>query len=224
MIVGVARRVCFPLPSAPEVEVGPPLRLPHGQAAAFGELLRILACGEESAALAFDRLAENEATATRLALSRIAVDERRHECLLRQLRRATPEPMPDPMLRLALARFFHGLSTGTAGVHFANIAALDSAVCVILGALLAKARPLAREPRAAAILRRIRADEAGHVRLARAMAHALGPPAATRDAAWRTRDALVSLLTRRAAAFDALEVDPVALFARLRRLPEGLAA
>jgi hypothetical protein len=219
------RPVCFRLPAtAAPLPPAAPIRLglADGQAAALGELLQVLACGEESAALAFAALAGRSAAAASEALSQIAADERAHDRWLQRLRQATPEPVRDQPLRLALLRFFHGLCAESAGLHFANIVALDSAVCVILGALLARGRPLARDADAACLLARIRSDESRHVRLARELTRALATPGQAVSAARTTRAGLVDVLMRRAAAFDMLEVDPDQLFQRLARVSPGL--
>jgi hypothetical protein len=84
-----------------------------------------------------------------------------HEGLLRGLRGALPAPAPDRELRRALLRFYHGIAQADVGLHLASIAALDSAVCLILAALLEADRVLAQQPAANAIFRRIHRDEAG---------------------------------------------------------------
>jgi len=81
-----------------------------------------------------------------------------------------PVPGPDRELHHALLRFYHGIARADIGLHLASIAALDSAVCLILAALLEPDRVLAQEPTANAIFRRIHRDEAGHVRLSRRIA------------------------------------------------------
>jgi len=212
------RTVCFRLDAAPAPPAATRFMLPPAQQAALAELLQVLACGEESAALAFAHLAGN--AAARQALLQVAADERGHERLLRGMRLALPAPAADPALRRALMRFYHGLSDDKSGLHFASIVALDSAVCIILGALLAPRRPLAGEPAVAAVLSRIRGDEARHVRLTRDLAAPAAP--AARERAAETRSGLVVLIARRAEAFDALQVDPDRLFRRLADVPAGL--
>jgi hypothetical protein len=220
------RHVCFRLPAMAAAPQSPPAgcALADRQAAALGELLQVLACGEESAALAFTGLAAGPARAAAQALSQIAAEERLHERALRRLRGIVPPPVPDPALRRALLRFFHDLASDAAGLHFANIVALDSAVCMILGAMLTRGRPLAADPAAAAVLLGIRADEARHVRLARGLARELASPREACASAGSTRLGLVAILSQRGAAFDALAVDPDQLFRRLSQVPSGLVA
>jgi hypothetical protein len=165
-------QICFRLPdAAPAASPAGPLRLGDTQAEAFSELLQVFACGEESAALAFAHLGGSAVEdAARHGLARIAEEEVIHERLLRGLRAALPAPAPDRELRRALLRFYHGVAQPDIGLHFAAIAALASAVCVILATLLEPDRVLAREPEIATILGRIHRDEGGHVRLSRRLA------------------------------------------------------
>src|SRR5258708_22956048 len=169
-------QICFRLAAAvPAASLPGPLWLGDAQAEALSELLQVLACGEESASLAFAHLGDSplEEAACR-ALVRVAEEELIHEGLLRGLRGALPAPMPDRELRRTLLRFYHGVAQADIGLHLASIAALDSAVCLILAALLHPHRVLAQEPAASAIFRRIHRDEAGHVRLSRRIATGLG--------------------------------------------------
>lgn len=191
----------------------------------MAEVMQVFACGEESAALAFQRLADTRAeAATSAALAAIAAEEAVHEDLLRGLRDALPPPVRDHALRRALVGFYHGLASDDAGRHLGSIAALDSGVCTIVAAMLAGGRPLAREPRVHAVFSRIRHEEAGHVRVSRRLARELGHPGALREAAVRTRCGLVDVLALRAAAFEDMGVDPDRLFARLRVSPARLFA
>lgn len=194
----------------------------HPRAAhAFAELLPVLACGEESAALAFGALARRPRLrdAAGAVLARVAEEELAHEALLCGLRAALPPPSSIPE---AMPAFYRGIGGRDPGRHLAGIAALDSAVCVILGAVLTPTGPVARERRARAALARIQADEAGHVRQTRAIAVALMPQPAAMAVAEHVRAGLVALLELRGAAFEALGVAPEPLFARLRRVPDSL--
>jgi hypothetical protein len=218
--------VCFRLPigeSAPSSGPGLALRLRDVHQEALADLLQILACGEESAVLAFKSLSRSRpSTAAQQALTQVASEELIHERLLRGLRSALPTPTPDPELRRTLRHFYRGVECDDAGFHFANIAALDSAVCVILTALLAPGRVLVREPAVAGLFARIRRDEARHVRLSREFVPRLVGADAALAMARRTRLRLVELLARRTDAIAALEVDPAPLFRRLSTLPAGL--
>jgi hypothetical protein len=217
-------QICFRLADAlPAVSLPGPLRLGDAQAAALSELLQVFACGEESASLAFARLGDSPIEdAARRALARVAEEELIHERLVRGLSGALPAPAPDRELRRALLRFYHGIAQADIGLHLASIAALDSAVCLILAALLEPDRVLAQEPVASAIFRRIQRDEAGHVRLSRQIAVELVPGDAIGAVAENARLGLVGVLARRGAAFDNLSIDAERLFVRIGRVPNGL--
>jgi hypothetical protein len=220
----VDRQICFRLADAlPAVPPTGPFRLGDMAAEALSELLQVFACGEESAALAFTHLGSSALQdATRRGLARVADEELVHERLLRGLRNALPVPAPDRELRRALLRFYYGIAQADIGLHLASIAALDSAVCVILASLLEPDRTLAREPAVAAILRRIQRDEAGHVRLSRRLAAAFARGDAIGSVAEKARLGLVSVLWRRGAAFENLGVNAEKLFVSIARVPDGL--
>src|ERR1700751_2641263 len=220
----VDQQICFGLADAvPAVSLPQPLRLGDAQAEALSELLQVFACGEESASVAFARLGDSSfEEAARCALARVAQEELIHERLLRGLRAALPAPAPDRELRRALVRFYHGIAQADIGLHLASIAALDSAVCVILATLLEPDRVLAREPEIATILGRIHRDEGGHVRLSRRLATELVDRDAIGAVAENARLGLVDLLARRGAEFECLNVDAGRLFARIAQVPNGL--
>jgi hypothetical protein len=224
MARSVDHQICFRLAKAiPAAPLRGPLRLGDAAADALSELLQVFACGEESAALAFGRLAASPIEdAARHVLARIAEDELVHERLLRGLRGALPAPAPDRELRHALLRFYHCIAQADIGLHLASIAALDSAVCLMLAALLQTDRILAQEPTVNAIFRRIHRDEAGHVRLSRRIASELVQRDAIGAAAENARLGLVGVLARRGAAFESLGIDAERLFARIGRVPNGL--
>src|ERR1700730_398444 len=208
---------------APALPLTGLLRLGDAQAEALSELLQVFACGEESAALAFARLGASPLEdAARRALARVAEEELIHEGLLRGLRGALPAPAPGRELRRALLRFYHDIAQADIGLHLASIAALDSAVCLILAALLEPDRVLAQEPAANAIFRRIHSDEAGPVRLSRLIAAELAQGDVIGAVAENARLGLVGILARRGAAFDSLGIDAGRLFARIGRVPNGL--
>ena len=216
----VDRQICFRLADTlPAVSPVGPFRLGDAAAEALSELLQVFACGEESAAHAFAHLGSSALEdAARHGLARVADEELAHERLLRGLRNALPAPAPDRELRRALLRFYHGIAQADIGLHLASIAALDSAVCVILAALLEPDRVLAREPAVATIFRRIQRDEVGHVSLSRRLAAELVHP----DAIGAARLGLVGVLARRGAQFERLSIDAGRLFARIAQVPNGL--
>jgi hypothetical protein len=205
-------------------EIDPALSARHqiGLAA----LLPILGCGEEAAILAFDALADSvdDDPAGRAALASIARDEDRHDDLITRLRAALPEP-PDQRETLRLARRFHlNLGRGTTAVRLARIAALDSAVCTVLGRLLHRNSALTCAPAVHGALSAIWRDEARHVAVSRRLALARAEGTILRPLATQAREALAEILLLAGAALENLEVDPMLLARDVRRLPAGLLA
>ena len=189
-------------------------------------LLPILGCGEEAATLAFGGLAssvENDPAGC-AALASIAKDEEGHDRIILRLRSALPPP-PDQREILRKARRFHiDLGRGTTAFRLARIAALDSAVCTVLGRLLHRDAALSRAPGVHAALSAIWRDEAHHVAVSRRLALARTDGVALRPMASQAREALADILSLASAAFDNLDVDPVRLMRDVRRLPAGLLA
>jgi hypothetical protein len=122
MVELVVRQICFGLAAAvPDAVPVGPFRLGDAAAEALSELLQVLACGEESAALAFAHfgcsLLED---AARRGLALVAEEELIHERLRRRVRAALPPPAPDRELRRALLRFYHGIAQADIGLHLAS--------------------------------------------------------------------------------------------------------
>jgi hypothetical protein len=189
-------------------------------------LLPILGCGEEAATLAFDALAtsvDND-PAGRAALASIAGDEEQHEQIILALRAALPPP-PDQSKILHKAKRFHiNLGRGTTAFRLARIAALDSAVCKVLGRLLHRNAALADAPIVHGALSAIWHDEARHVAVSRRLALARADGATLRPLAGQAREALADILLLAGDALESLEIDPVLLARDVRRLPAGLLA
>jgi hypothetical protein len=219
----VDRQVCFRLDDPATAAPPQSPRLADAHAEALAELLQIFACGEESAAIAFASLGGSSIeAAARHVLMHIAGEELVHEGLLRGLRGVLPAPPRDRELRRLLAQFYHGVARADIGLHLAAIASLDSAVCLILSALLRPGGAVEQDPAVAAIFRRIQRDEAKHVRVSRQIAVESGRKDAISAVAESTRAGLVGLLARRGAAFECLNIDAGRLFGRLARVPEAL--
>jgi demethoxyubiquinone hydroxylase (CLK1/Coq7/Cat5 family) len=220
--------VCFALgrPTVRAPLAVPELRLADKSAAALAELVPLLLCGEESAALAFGGRGTRAAlgVAAGATLERIRREEVVHGLLLQRLQAALPPAPLEAALRTRMRRFFVTLAGPQPGRYFARIAGLDSAVCVLLGALRRKGSPLMADATVAAALARIHRDEGTHVDAARRIALEYVSPVTALDDATETRCRLVPLLRERAAAFDALGVDPDRLFARLATVSAGIFA
>jgi hypothetical protein len=202
----------------------PQLRLTDRCAAALAELLPLLLCGEESAALAFGAggLRAALAAAARAELERIRREEVVHGLLLQRLQTGLPPASLEAPLRARMRRFFVTLADPQPGRYFARIAGLDSAVCLLLGALRGKGSPLMADATVAATFARIHRDEAAHVDAARRLALAYTPATLALEVATETRGRLVKLLRERGAAFDRLGVDADRLFARLGTVSAGI--
>jgi hypothetical protein len=63
------------------------------------------------------------------------IEEERHVVWLTRLRLGLAAPRPDTGLRRTVRHFFLAIREPELGAHLGRIAALDSAVCVILGAM-----------------------------------------------------------------------------------------
>jgi hypothetical protein len=189
-------------------------------------LLPILGCGEEAATLAFGGLANavRDDHVACAALVCIAKDEDQHDQMILSLRAALPPP-PDQRDTLRRARRFH-INLGRDGTAFrlAKIAALDSAVCTVLGRLLSRHAALTCAPNVHSALSAIWQDEARHVAVSRTLALARADGATLRPVAHLAREALADILLLAGAAFEKLEIDPMLLARDVRRLPAGLLA
>lgn len=193
-------------------------------AEALADLLPVLGCGEEAAALAFDNLADAAVPdmAGTVALRQIADEEHVHDALIHSIAAALPPPSDPAPLRARSRRFHLELGRGDPTSRLARIAALDSAVCLILSRLLRRGTPLADDPVVAGILRRIARDEARHVRTTRRLAGERASEAELLHIGAPVREALASLLEQAGDAFEALAFDPSWLRRDVARLPAGL--
>jgi demethoxyubiquinone hydroxylase (CLK1/Coq7/Cat5 family) len=198
------------------------LQLDERSAHGLAQLVPLLGCGEEAAALAFDGLAANDGDpATAVALKVIADEERVHDSLLHCLADSLPA-VKTVAVRRAARRFHIDLGRGSTLAHLARIAAIDAGVCTILSRLLRPRSPVAGDRAVANILARIRLDETRHVRLSRSLVLARADGRQFEDIAQAAREALASVLMLAADAFEVLEVDPAQLRADIGSLPRGL--
>ncbi len=196
-----------------------PIQLGARQCDALAELLPVLICGEESANLVFAQLAQAPTLSAQAhrALAGIERDEATHEQLLLQVRAALPEPPVDAALLRAARHFFLRLHEVDIGRHFARITALDSAVCILLGALRHHTGRW-RAPRCWPVFLRVSiATKYAMWWWPERMHASLIGASQARAIAIDTRHQLVELLRHRADALEQiLGVDPDKLFVRLR--------
>ncbi len=193
-------------------------------ATALSTLLPLLGCGEEAAAVGFDRLSRINALDKNVCgpLRKIADDERCHDAMLRGLRAALPQVELDVAVQNRARRFHLALPRGGTMLHLARIAGLDAAVCTILSRLLRPGGTLSRDDCIRSVLSHIRRDETRHVVVSRNIALAAPDRRALRDAAAEARAGLAELLAFGADAFEALGVGPDRLLCDIGCMPDGL--
>jgi demethoxyubiquinone hydroxylase (CLK1/Coq7/Cat5 family) len=202
--------------AAPMPNIG--LRSDHADA--LSQLMPILVCGEESAALVFGQFANSMlADSSRLALRRISDDEVEHERLLSRIRKSLPPFPPDARSIGELRHFFKAAAHRDIGIHFTRIAALDSAVCGILAMMRASRCSIGRDPMIAASLARIHRDEARHVKIAMGFATVLTGRPQRNDEASKIRLRFARLLGQQGDALERLAIDPDRLLDRIRNVP-----
>ena len=192
-------------------------KLSEAEIAALGRLLPMLLCGEESAFQVFwregRRIQDTQFSRTQDLAYRIAAEEVQHERLLQDLRSYCPVPDDIGSTLARTRRFFLQLASRDPANHFAMVAGLDSAVCLILSALT---KPLSRADVVVEILNRIRSDEARHVRFSRQHSYELGANTAlVVSTAVRVRSELAALLHPLGNAFEDLGVDTDRLLRRV---------
>ena len=192
-------------------------KLSESQLTALGRLLPALLCGEESAFHVFwregHRVSNAQAGYSQALANRIAVDELEHERLLQDLRRCCPVPDDIGSTLTRTRRFFMRMASRDPAVHFARVAALDSAVCIVLSRLV---KPLSRATALIEIFNRIRSDEARHVRFSRRHAYELGAdPSLLANTGTQVRSQLVDLLYPLGNSFEDLSLDAEQLFRRV---------
>ena len=198
------------------------VRLDERHALALAQLVPLLGCGEEAAAIAFDGLAASDSDPVAAsALSAIAEEERVHDQLLHGLAESLP-PVAATQLRREARRFHIDLGRGSTLAHLARIAAIDAGVCLILSRLLRPGSPVARDQALADMLARIRLDEMRHVRLSRSLVLARADGRQFKGIAHAAREALANVVMLAADALEDLAVDPARLRADLGSLPQGL--
>lgn len=216
-------RWCFA--TRPGVVLAPvETRLDSRSAEALAALIPVLGCGEEAAGLAFAGLSRDARpdAAVSDALARIGVEEQGHEALLRALAAGLPPPDAVPRLMRMAQRFHLDLARDDATARLARIAALDSAVCLILARLLRPGTPLARDAVTCTLLRGIARDEARHVRTTRALALARADSRTLMAWAEPVRPRLAILLNEAGDALERLGFDPDWLTRDIARTPDGL--
>ena len=216
---------CFPaLAARPPVRFAHPPTLTDAESAGLADLLALLGCGEEAAAIAFHRLAERGkfAPGTQAALRLISDEEQVHDAWLTGLASKLPPPTLLSETQAAARRFHARLGRGTPAEHLARIAAIDAAVCMILSRLIAPRTALRADRAVTQLISRIRHDESRHVAVARNVVIESGMATQLRDTAAHARWSLGQLIAPFGSAFETLGVDPDRLAGNIAHMPNGL--
>jgi hypothetical protein len=197
--------------------------LSEPQVIALGQLLPGLLCGEESSFHVFWREGHRgsnvQVSHSEALADQIALEELEHERLLQDLRACCPVPNDLASTLARTRRFFLRMASRDPAIHFARVAALDSAVCIVLSTLV---KPLSRATALIEIFNRIRSDEARHVRFSRWHSYELGADTSLlANTAARIRGELVALLYPLGSAFEDLGLDADHLFRRIAMQNSG---
>lgn len=207
------------LPARERVSVGTPLRhLKTSEVEALGQLVPTILCGEESAVHVFYRGLATLPAEDRPAVLKVVTDETEHETMLSALQGLCPTPDDIKLRRAKSKRFFMSMAVREPDIHFAQVSALDSGVCILMDELLRGHSAVLRNPDLTKIATRIKLDEATHVGVTRRATRTLGLSEKTyRDQAIETKESFCSHLAYTADAFEALSVCPDKLFKRIVR-------
>lgn len=199
--------------------MAPPARTGLAALPQAASLLALLRAGEQSAAVAFERIARRlspgQLSLAAPPLTRLIADEHRHDAMLA----AHAELLPAAETGgAATRRFFRRLESREPGVHLARVAALDSCVCQVLSRVLAAPVDDLLPESLIASLQAIRRDEGRHVRETRKLALEFDVDLRRfGEIGAEVRAGFATILAQRALTFDALGVDAADLVARVRR-------
>ena len=175
----------------------------------LSQVMPLLMCGEQSAALVFNREAnrsENQKSAT--LFSQIEADEGIHDDALQAIYSDLPVSPDEAAIKRRAKRFYIAMGSGDAPADelFAGIVHLDSCVCSIMSAVekskLGKHHPYAQ------VIQRIKLDEARHVGVSRQHLKWLGSdPSRTGELGDEIRTNLIELIRPETDHWEALGVD-----------------
>ena len=196
--------------------------LPDHQTEALALLIPMLLCGEQSAALIFNRetsrLNSQLAGECARAMASIENDELMHDQALQSVAAHLPRLQGQSRVKRRAQLFYARLGSDHDSIArlFTGIQHLDSCVCQIMHHVansdIGKNHPFAR------LFSRIKRDEARHVLVSKRHAIALGADSAlSAEVGRRTRQSLVDLLLPDAGHLETLGVDADKLFAGITR-------
>lgn len=182
-----------------------------------------LLCGEESAVIIFDherrRYGKGNDGKISAALGQIALEEERHELMLRGLGDYLPPPDDLDEIEARAKRFFFNLGFRSPDPlqRLNLIGALDRCVCITLGEMIKRAS-VTRLPAFGRIVRRILEDEARHVRICRRIMAELGVTKKNMEkAAVTVGEMFVEMMAPVGNSFEDIGVDPGRLFRSIMR-------
>lgn len=196
-----------------------PLLLSDDHQEALARIVPLMVCGEQSAVAVFAKAAtrpdDKHAARLRAAFNSIEQDEAGHEAAWQALFSALPAASDLVLLKRRAAVFFTRLGrAASVADHFAQVAQLDSAVCVMMRHLERSA--VTDDPRIAELVLRIKRDEARHVSISRRYARALGVPRSRyEELGARIRHELVDMLEPIGGALEDIGVDADEMFRRV---------
>ncbi|MEM7467787.1 MAG: hypothetical protein AAF387_13020 [Pseudomonadota bacterium] len=197
-----------------------PIRGSEQRLEAFGRVIPLLICGEQSAISVFSTAAKMRTSSEKLlqrAFLSIEAEEAGHELLWQSLARQLPMPADLRRQQRRAALFFAKLGRAESiEEHFAQISQLDSAVGAIMWCL--ERSEIARDPRVQAVAEKVKRDEAKHVSVSRKFALGLGLKRDhLHELGIRMRNELIALLEPIADSIESIGIDADVMFSRIRR-------
>lgn len=175
----------------------------------LGHLMPLLMCGEQSAALVFNREANrSESQRSAQLFSEIEADEVVHDDALQAIYADLPVSPHEAAVKRRAKRFYLALGSTDAPPEelFAGIEHLDSCVCSIMSAV--EKSKLGDHHPYAHIIQRIKLDEARHVGISRQHLKWLGSdPKLTAESGHEIRARFIELIRPDTDHWEALGVD-----------------
>jgi len=185
------------------------MSLPTELLESLGQLMPLLMCGEQSAALVFNREANRSTTRRSSELfSEIEADEGIHDDALQSIYLDLPVSPQEAQIKRRAKRFYLTMGGASAPAEevFAKIEHLDSCVCSIMHSVangkIGKNHPYTQ------VFQRIKQDEARHVGISREHLRMLGSDQnLTLESGRDIRSSLVELIRPEADHWEILGVD-----------------
>jgi len=175
----------------------------------LGHLMPLLMCGEQSAALVFNREANRSKSQRSSQLfNHIEADEMVHDDALQAIYKDLPKSPHEAAVKRRAKRFYVALGSANAPPEelFAGIEHLDSCVCSIMSAV--EKSKLGNHHPYAHIIQRIKLDEARHVGISRQHLKWLGSdPKRVAESGEEIRNRFIELICPDTDHWETLGVD-----------------